>query len=98
MKRVKIAATAALVGAGCYFGYNSLKPAHEFTSTEMENIEALALNEVSTVEVQCSTSSVVYCMALCRHCGTLYRSTNEYGITVGVRGQCVCGSTNLAAY
>jgi hypothetical protein len=57
MKRFKIAAIAALVGAGCYFGYNSLKPAHEFTSTEMENIEALADYEYQSSEIPCFSSS-----------------------------------------
>jgi hypothetical protein len=43
------AAIAAVVGVAGYFGYNSKAPSHEFTDTEMENIEALADGEISVV-------------------------------------------------
>jgi hypothetical protein len=45
MNKFKIAAIAAVVVVSCYFGYKSVRPAHEFSATEIENIEALANDE-----------------------------------------------------
>jgi hypothetical protein len=53
MKKLKIAAIAAVVGVSCYFGYKSVKPAHEFSATEIENIEALADGEGVSVSWRC---------------------------------------------
>jgi hypothetical protein len=47
------AAIAAVVGVAGYFGYNSKAPSHEFTDTEMENIEALAYDEVNFGSSDC---------------------------------------------
>jgi hypothetical protein len=89
------AAIAAVVVVAGYFSYKSMNPSHEFTETEMENIEALADDEESSVELQCETSSVIYCQTRCVECGRTYRSVNIYGKTVNQRGKCICGSSNL---
>jgi hypothetical protein len=45
MKKIIFAAIAAVVGVASYFGYKSIVPSHEFTETQIENIEALANDE-----------------------------------------------------
>jgi hypothetical protein len=47
------AAFAAVVGISSYFSYNSMVSNREFTETEMENIEALAEDEVNFGSSDC---------------------------------------------
>lgn len=95
MKTLFLAVITAVVGVAGYFGYKTMIPSRELTEAEMENIEALADDEMSSVELQCEFSSAVYCMARCVQCGKTYYSVNIYGRTVSQRGTCVCGSSIL---
>jgi hypothetical protein len=49
MKKIFFTTIATVVGIASYFSYNSMVSNREFTETEMENIEALAEDEVPTV-------------------------------------------------
>jgi hypothetical protein len=57
MNKFKIAAIAAVVGVSCYFGYKSVKPAHEFSATEIENIEALGDYEYQPSYIPCHSDA-----------------------------------------